>query len=666
MPESTPKRPQRVWLLLLLCAGFFATFLVAATVIRNAVQKTVEHQALNVAEIVANQATTARSVYAASIVDKLQRDGFGPHVHSETLSGYVPIPAQFLKLVGQASSRNSAHLFEYKPVSKWNLDPQQGLGDAFLRWAWPQLEQQDQAKPAGPIDWQPVWRFEQQGGKRVLRYLRADAASQQSCVTCHNGYEKTAEIRARRGLQHTLADKQWRRHQLLGALSVTIPLDRVEQVATIQIRETSGLIFGILLASFAAMLWFSWRMVRQERDLQRTGLQLAHAEQQHRTAQTLLEAKQGVERAFSELSAYLQAIGQHALVSVTDPSGRIIEANDKFCQVSGYSRDELIGQDHRLVNSGYHSQAFFAELWATIQRGEVWRGEICNRAKSGRLYWVDSAIVPLKDEAGRVQRFISIRIDISEHKRVEQHAVHLATHDALTGLPNRMLLQDRIQQVLAHDRHSHLQAAVMFIDLDQFKVINDTLGHEAGDLLLMEVARRLCAGVGEEDTVARQGGDEFIILLPQIGGVPQLAALAQSLLQRLTEPCQVQGETLHISASIGIAVFPDDGNNVETLLKNSDIAMYHAKESGRNNVQFFTASMNRLATERHALLNDLRQALSAGQLHLVYQPIVAVQTGAVVALEVLLRWQHPQRGEIPPARFIPLAEESGLIVPMGE
>ena len=242
----------------------------------------------------------------------------------------------------------------------------------------------------------------------------------------------------------------------------------------------------------------------------------------------------------------------------------------------------------------------------------------------------------------------------------------MANHDALTQLPNRTLLQDRIQQTLAHNSRHNQLAAVIFIDLDKFKVINDTLGHDVGDGLLLEAAARLVAGVRSDDTVARQGGDEFIILLSEISHPEDAGLIAQKLLDSLLQPFTIKGKELHISASIGIAIFPDDGSDMESLLKNSDIAMYHAKESGRNNYQFFSAKMNEQAAEKQTLISDLRRAVEHNELFLVYQPVVDMINGDMAGMEVLLRWQHPALGLISPAKFIPLAEESGLILPIGE
>lgn len=243
----------------LLVLVFVLACLLGYAVVREAVRETVEHQALAIAEVVASQATTARSVYAKEIAEKLRKDGFGPNVNSSNMPGHVPIPAQFLKLVGLSASANSDKLFAYRPVSKWNLEPTQGLSDDFLRWAWPQLESQDQTSPKKPIAWRPVSRIEMQDGRRVLRFLTADPASQMSCVACHNAYEKTAPVLAVRAEQNVPQGKQWAQHQLMGALSVTIPLDRAELLAGNQINQATLFFMGILIATFLAMFWFKNR-----------------------------------------------------------------------------------------------------------------------------------------------------------------------------------------------------------------------------------------------------------------------------------------------------------------------------------------------------------------------------------------------------------------------
>lgn len=260
---------------------FLATSVVAYFVVEDAVQNTVELQALSVAQIVASQATTARSVYSQEVAGKLQRDGTGPDVNSAHMPGYVPIPSQFLKILGRVSAENSAELFHYKPVSKWNLEASQGLSDDFLKWAWPQLEKQDLVLPKGPIAWKPVWRFEGESGttgKRVLRYLYADAAAQTSCVSCHNKYESRPDIAARRVGGGISSGKIWQQHQLMGALSITIPLDRIQTAAGSQIRTTSLYIFGLLMPVFLVVVGCTIRMMHKDRALRAAEKQLENTE----------------------------------------------------------------------------------------------------------------------------------------------------------------------------------------------------------------------------------------------------------------------------------------------------------------------------------------------------------------------------------------------------
>ncbi len=290
------------------------------------------------------------------------------------------------------------------------------------------------------------------------------------------------------------------------------------------------------------------------------------------------------------------------------------------------------------------------------------------QCKDGSWKWIQvRGMTVTRDAEDRPSRVIGTYIDISARKAAEQRIIHLASHDALTDLPNRDLLHDRVEQAILQAQRNSSTAALLFIDLDQFKTINDSLGHDIGDLLLKEVAQRFVASVRSEDTVARQGGDEFIVLLLNMRHALDAGRMAHKLLADLTmQPFQINGKELHISASIGISIFPDDGANVDTLLKNSDIAMYHAKDMGRNNYQFFTPQMNQLAAERLTLTTDLRHAISRNELLLHYQPIVDFTSGKLAGIEALLRWQHPEQGLISPIKFIPIAEEIGLITMIGE
>jgi len=355
-------------------------------------------------------------------------------------------------------------------------------------------------------------------------------------------------------------------------------------------------------------------------------------------------------------------------IVVSDADNRIVSINRAFARLTGYSIEDVAGQNPRILSAGRTSQASYRLMWHDINETGGWEGEIWDRRKDGSCYpkWLN--ISTLKDASGRVTHYIGSFTDISERKRAEERIHHLAHHDTLTDLPNRFSLHSRLSQAIVGARRDNHVLAVMFLDLDHFKTINDTLGHPFGDRLLIEVARRLKSCVRESDVVARLGGDEFVVVMTDIGDTPigAVSAMAGKFMHRLTQPCLIDGREIHVAPSIGIAVFPDDGEDADTLMKNADVAMYHAKSRGRRNFQFFAASMNVAAAERVELEGALRQAIEGGDLRLHYQPQIDAATGRVIGVEALVRWQHPERGLVPPGKFIPLAEETGLIEPLGQ
>ncbi len=364
---------------------------------------------------------------------------------------------------------------------------------------------------------------------------------------------------------------------------------------------------------------------------------------------------------------YRRVVDVAAILSETDLNGRITYVNDPFCVISGYSRDELLGQNHRLLNSGYHPPEFFVDMWRTIALGQVWKGEVCNRSKDGSLYWVDSTLVPLLDEAtGRVRKYVSIRFDVSEKLRLLHTLQWRVGHDVLTGLPNRVFLSDLLNQALDFSRREAIPLAVCMLDLDGFKAVNDGYGHASGDLLLVEVAARLRSIMRGEDVVARLAGDEFVLILRYVRNPQELHAALHRVLGAISAPYSILGQTIHVDASIGVTLFPADDEDADTLLRHADQAMYLAKQGGRNRFHLFDVSLDQEVKATHQTVALMRQALANGEFRLVYQPKVNMRTGTVVGFEALMRWQHPRDGLLQPLAFLPLVAQTDVIVDIGE
>ncbi len=507
------------------------------------------------------------------------------------------------------------------------------------------------------------------------------------------------------------------------------------------------------------------------------------------------------------------ALDQSSIVAITDRRGEIIYVNDRFCEISHYSRKELLGQDHRILNSGYHPKGFFKAMWADIGRGKVWRNEIRNKAKDGSFYWVDTTIVPFLNENGvpyqyisirnditsrklmeealkkseeryrlitenssdlisvvddqanlcyispahraalglheqqmeslnllsilheddrervrytlarsesgpfamefrikhadgyyidvessfnlisqaaaasalvfpdqafraeaeastayddRLQKYVLVMRDITERKRTEQKIYYLAYHDTLTELPNRRLFMEKLQHAVIKAKREKTMLGVLFLDLDRFKSINDSFGHEIGDVCLIEAAQRIGSCIASKDILARLGGDEFTVLIPDIRGQEELASLAERIQLSLEEPVQIEDWQYHLSCSIGISIYPEDGHTPDDLLKHADTALYAAKEQGRNGYSFFHKEMEERSLERILLEIELKKAIAQKQFYIDYQPKIDLLSGSILGVEALVRWRHEELGVIPPNKFIPIAEESGLIMALGD
>ena len=393
--------------------------------------------------------------------------------------------------------------------------------------------------------------------------------------------------------------------------------------------------------------------------------------QQRRRVYHRLVADQEAERSQAEAELRIAAAAfesQEGMV-ITDADGVILRVNKAFAETTGYTAEEAVGQTPRLLKSGRHDQAFYAAMWERIKLTGSWQGEIWDKRKNGEIYPKWLTITAVKSDDGTITHYVGTDIDITARKLAEDEITHLAFYDPLTQLPNRRLLLDRLGQALASSARSGRNGALLYIDLDNFKTLNDTLGHDKGDLLLQQVAQRLATCVREGDTVSRLGGDEFVVMLEGLSGNAEEAAthseiVGEKILATLNQPYRLAGFENRSTPSIGVTLFSGQMDSTEELLKQADLAMYQSKAAGRNTLRFFDPEMQAVVAGRAALEVDLREAVRQRQFILYYQPQV-VGDGRLTGAEALVRWQHPQRGMVSPAEFITLAEETGLILPLG-
>ena len=390
----------------------------------------------------------------------------------------------------------------------------------------------------------------------------------------------------------------------------------------------------------------------------------AELEQLNATLREEIEQRLEVESRLRQAATVFESSNE--AIIITDAESRIQAVNRAFVKISGFTTDEVVGRNPSLLKSGRHDDAFYDTLWQSLTRTGQWQGEIWNRRKNGEVYPAWESISSVCDEDGRVLNYVAVFSDISALKEAEKQLHELAHHDPLTGLANRLLFSFQLEQAIERARRHGNRIALLFLDLDRFKIVNDTLGHAIGDKLLQSVAARIKANVRADDFVARLGGDEFVVLAEDFSRPEDVAPLAGKLIDALCEPVSIDDALVATAVSIGISVYPDDAANGEDLFKMADSAMYHAKECGRHNYQFYRAEFTTQAFEYLALQSQLRQAIDRGEFVLYYQPQVSLGDGHINAVEALIRWQHPERGLLPPDAFLQVAEETGLIQPIGE
>jgi diguanylate cyclase (GGDEF)-like protein/PAS domain S-box-containing protein len=352
-------------------------------------------------------------------------------------------------------------------------------------------------------------------------------------------------------------------------------------------------------------------------------------------------------------------------IAITNSRARFLQVNDAFCRITGYGAEELLGNTPKLLESGRHDAEFYSAIQQGLDTHGHWQGEILDRAKDGRIIPLLQTISAVRDAQGAISHYITIVTDITSLKETQTRLDFLAHHDPLTELPNRLLFTARLEHAIERAARDHDIFGLLFIDLDRFKTINDSLGHQFGDRLLIEVAQRLRGLVRKADTIARLGGDEFVILLERLNIPGEATTLANKIVAAMRQPFTLHDSELHVGCSIGITLYPEDGTDAVTLLKNADTAMYRVKDAGRDGYRKFSPDLSEAADEKLTLENALRLAVREGRLELHYQPIIDLRRQRIIAVEALARWPHPERGMIPPDQFIPLAEESKLILPLG-
>lgn len=376
-----------------------------------------------------------------------------------------------------------------------------------------------------------------------------------------------------------------------------------------------------------------------------------------------------IERHYAQQELHLAAVAYQSIgeaVLITDPDGFVIAVNAAFSKITGYSQEEIVGQSTKILSAGRYNQFSSKSIRESLLTHGQWQGEIRNRHKNGEEYSVWLSINNVHDEKGKVSKRVASFSDISKRNQAEKKATGQTDHDLLAALPNRQQFRDHLDREIKKANRDGLSVALLGIDLDKFKEVNETLGHSMGDVLLQEAARRIASCVRDQDTVARFGGDEFAVILTAYPDVKRVEQIARSINNKISEPFQLGDEVVYISASIGITFYPLDGVDADVLIKNAEQSMYVAKNDGRNRYSFYTSSLHETAQARRVMLNDLRGALAEKQFRVYFQPIVDLKDGKIFKAEALLRWQHPALGMIGPMEFIPLAEETGLINDIGD
>jgi len=583
------------------------------------IEEKAKENAIAAALQTAQQFKILRAYYTEQVISKIlerKSDLIISHEH-KSLPNAIPLPASLIHDMSNLINQDNENIQIkfYSPFPFGNRQEQEI--DAFGKAAWAKLSSNPSAQ---------YIEHDETGNRNIIRVAVGDTMIQQVCVDCHNS--------------HPLSPKRdWKVGDLRGILEVSSDINSLtESGKKAGFFLALGLIFffGIIFAITARKTFIEIQRWAQE-------LTLSEHELAARIFDTMSQA-----------------------VVVTDKNNHIVSINAAGVKITGYTIKDIKGKNPNVFASGQHNQAFYAAMWKSITTTGHWEGEIWDRRKNGEIYLKWMTINVIYDQQGDIKLYVAISSDITERKKRDKLIWEQANFDALTGLTNRSLFQKHLQQELGHCSRSGTRLALIYLDLDGFKDINDSLGHTAGDKLLLIVAQRLQVRIRKTDVVARLGGDEFTLLVTNFRHPEQIGSLAKHILEVLAEPFNIQEREIHIGASIGIAIYPDDGTSPEELIKHADIAMYHAKASGKNQFQFFHHEMNAKALHRLSLIHELHNAVADQAFQLHYQPKIRLADHKLVGMEALIRWPKADGQMTFPMDFIPCAEETGLIIPMGD